>query len=156
MARGGKRPRAGRKKGRNLDVRQRMRIGARCESLWNNAIKLNEEAAQMVAVPPDLTEVWKRNRKMAKEFKKMHAKEREEWKKIMAFDVEIELRAAQNIPDDDMPSRILSVAVKKPYAILTKVRQRVAADFGVSLRTVESCHKEFRALTKNSPEDENY
>jgi hypothetical protein len=60
-------------------------------------------------------------------------------------DVEDAMRLDQGIDDDRPPSRLLRIAVRRPWGLRPRVIADVAKELGVSARIVERAWKQFRA-----------
>ena len=139
MPRGGKRKGAGRKP--QLEPLDRLRAGARCESLWREAFEAKLSEAIAAA-----TENVQNEHRTAQ---RVPISKRKDWIKseegqIHIEDVEDALWLDQGLSDESRPSRLIQVKAKRPKGIWSGIFATVAEAEGIPPRMAESCLKEFR------------
>lgn len=154
MARGGKRPGAGRK--RALTVRQEIAIGAACEGRWRAVCRQREDEARS-ARSQALLAAWARAASVPLD-------ERPGWHDSVAGqdhreDVADALRDEQGIDlagDDEPaePARVRTIRPARPWGARAVIVAVVARESGISTRRVEAAWKVFRHLQAEISEND--
>ncbi len=141
MARGGRRPGAGRPA---LPFERRFVIGGECEERWHEAIKQNTQE-QLNERTCAVRDQWEKA-------KRKPLSERRQWIGTEDYqdycdDVRGAMQEDQKIDavkDDRDPDRLYVIRPRRPKNLRKQIISEVAAEHGVTERMVLQCWKEYR------------
>ena len=141
MPRGGRRPGAGRK--RTLSGQERLVVGVHCERLLQDEWEAAKQKAIELATPA-IREEWGKARAIP-------VAERKKW--IGSFADKDHRDNVEMALDEERGTTVTPIRVRRPKGVRKDIINQVADERGVSLRMVETCWKEYRALQKHLRED---
>jgi len=79
---------------------------------------------------------------------------RSAWTRSLEFedhkdDIQFALQTDQGLSDDQPPSSIMKIRVKRPWGVKKGIKENVAQEMGISERLVQTCWDEYRKLMRD-------
>lgn len=114
-----------------------------CERLYRDA----QEAIRLDQVSRSLTAV----RLEHNNAQSIPIQKRSEWIRSQEYedhedDVDFALQTDQKLDNDQAPSRVMKIRVKRPWGVKKGIKKTVAQEMGISERLVQTCWDEYRKL----------
>lgn len=141
MSHGGKRTGAGRP--RALTDLDRLTVGSICERLYR--------VAQKSSGASQISQATKAVRLEHEKARSIPIERRPEWIRSLEYedhkdDIQFALQTDQELSDDQPPSSIMKIRVKRPWGVKKGIKENVAQEMGISERLVQTCWDEYRKL----------
>ena len=124
----------------------RVRVGSMCERLYRDA--------QKSASSDQIAQATKAVRLEHEKAGSVPIEKRPEWTRSLEYedhkdDIQFALQTDQGLSDDQPPSRVMKVRLKRPWGVKKDIKKNVAQEMGISERLVQTCWDEYRKLMRD-------